>query len=221
MKKGLLLLPILLVALPVSGQLEKDPEAKKILDRFSRKATGDYPLQIRFDYIYESLPDNQKQEESGSLILDREKFRLRFGEADVYCDGTTVWNHLTIAGEVYISNADEASGDEDFFMSNPADLFTFYRENFKYQLKGEIEYEDQRYYEINLYPENLDGSYHTIKLLIGSDDSRLHSAEAFGKNGVNHTVIVRDYKPKVKTDENTFIFRPEEHPDIEIIDTRL
>jgi hypothetical protein len=126
-----------------------------------------------------------------------------------------------MAGEVYLSDAEDSQADDDFFISNPGEFFTFYQDGFKYQLKGEIEYGGQKYYEIDLYPADLNRNYHTIKLLISASDFGLYSAEALGKNGVNHTVIILEYMRKVKTDENTFVFKPGDHPDIEIIDTRF
>lgn len=221
MPRILLLTAALLTGFCASGQLRQDPEAKKILDRLASRSQGDSPLQISFEYIYESLIDKETHSETGSLILNGKRFRLRFGEADVYCDGVTLWNHLTMAGEVYVSDARETGGEDDFFLSSPADLFTFYQEGFNYQLKGEVEIRDRQYYQIYLYPMNHEKTYHTIKLLIASSDMSLHSAEALGKHGVNHKVIIREYRKKVKTDENTFVFRREDYPDLETIDTRF
>ena len=221
MYKSLYIFLALLTCVPANAQLQQDPEARKILDRFSAKAQGDYPVQMNFDYVYESLVDKETHNESGSLILKKDQFRLRFGEADIFCDGKTFWNHLTTAGEVYISDAEDSREEDEFFISNPGGFFTFYQEGFKFQLKGKTEYQDQQQYEIDLYPEDLNRSYHTIKLFIGSDDLRLYSAKALGKHGVNHTVIIREYERNVKTDENTFLFRPADHPGIEIIDTRF
>ena len=52
-----------------------------------------------------------------------------------------------MAGEVYLSDAEDSQADDGFFISNPGEFFTFYQDGFKYQLKGEIEYDDQKYYE--------------------------------------------------------------------------
>ena len=221
MHKFLILSASLLICLSASGQLQQDPEAKKILDRLSSKSQGDYPLQISFEYVYESLIDKETHSETGSLILEGKRFRLRLGEADVYCDGQTLWNHLTMAGEVYISDAREASSEDDFFLSSPGDLFTFYQEGFNYQLKDKVEIQGRYYYHIYLYPVNPEKPYHTVKLLINESALTLYSAQAMGKHGVNHTVNIREYKRKVSTNENTFVFRPENFPGLEIIDTRF
>lgn len=216
------LLFILIFAFAFQGAFsQKDPEAKKILDRISVQSRADYPIRVSFEYIYEDLMNKQTSTESGTLILEEKKFRLSIGESIVYCDGITLWNHLGSANEVYLSDAEEVGGDDEFFISNPSDLFTFYQEGFKYRLSGEIEYKGRTYVEIDIFPEDLDKNYHTVKLLIHKKEHRLYSAEAFGKHGANHTIILTDYRRKVETDDRTFIFDPEEHPGVEVVDTRL
>ena len=200
---------------------QKDPEAKKILDRVSAQSRAEYPIKVSFDYIYQDLMDNQSTTQSGTLILEQEKFRLSVGESDVFCDGATVWNYLASANEVYISDAEESSDADEFFISNPSDLFSFYNEGFKYRLTGEVEYMGQTYFDIDIFPEDLDRNYHTVKLLINKKDHRIYSAEAFGKHGANHTVILTDYQGMVSTDEKTFVFDPAGHPGIEVVDTRF
>ena len=200
---------------------QKDPEAKKILDKVSAQSQADYPIQVAFEYIYEDLMNKQTNSQSGSLIIEKNRFKLSVGESEVFCDGITTWNYLSSANEVYISDAEEGSSSDEFFISNPSDLFTFYQEGFKYRLTGEIDYMGQTLNEIDIYPEDLDKNYHTVKLLINKKTFQIYSAEAYGKGGANHTVILTNYQKKIDTDEKTFVFNPEEHPGIEVVDTRF
>jgi len=200
---------------------QKDPEAKKILDKVSARSRGEYPIQVSFEYIYEDLMDKQTTTETGTLVLEENRFKLKVGETTVYSDGKTVWNHLTSANEVYVSDAEDGSSSDDFFISDPSDLFTFYQEGFKYRLKGEIKFNNRTLHEIDIFPEDLDKNYHTVKLLIDKKDLRIYSAQAYGKQGANHTVILKDYEAGVKTDDKTFVFDPAEHPGVEVVDTRF
>lgn len=200
---------------------QQDPEAKKILDRVSARSRADFPIRVTFDYIYEDLMEQQTTTSSGSLLMDKDKYLLTLNGSVVYCDGTTLWHYLTSANEVYISDAEEGSQDDEFFISNPSDLFTFYQEGFKYRLKAEVVHDGQVYNEIDIYPADLDKNYHTVKLLINKKDDRIFSAEAFGKQAANHTVILKDYQRKVKTDEKVFVFDAGQHPGVEVVDTRF
>ena len=204
--------------LSMAGQ---DPAARKILDKLASQAQADYPVKVSFDYTYESLPENQHNSESGTLVLQQDKFRLSVGESDVFCDGKTVWNYMESVNEVYISDPEENNADDEFFLSNPSDLFTFYKEDFKYRLTRELSYEGNDCYEIDLFPNDLNKSYHTIKLLINKKDHRLLSAQALGKQGDNHTVMLKNYQKKVSVTEGTFVFNPSSHPGVEVVDTRF
>ena len=204
--------------LSLAGQ---DPAARKILDKLASQAQADYPVKVSFDYTYESLPENQHNTESGTLVLQQDKFRLSVGETDVFCDGKTVWNHMESVNEVYISDPEENNADDEFFLSNPSDLFTFYQEGFKYRLTRELSYEGNDCYEIDLFPNDLNKSYHTIKLLISKKDHRLLSAQALGKQGDNHTVMLKNYQKKVSVTESTFVFNTSSHPGVEVVDTRF
>jgi len=204
--------------LTMAGQ---DPAARKILDKLASQAQEDYPVKVSFDYTYESLPENQHNTESGTLVLQQDKFRLSVGESDVFCDGKTVWNHMESVNEVYISDPEENNADDEFFLSNPSDLFTFYQEGFKYRLTRELSYEGNDCYEIDLFPNDLNKSYHTIKLLISKKDHRLLSAQALGKQGDNHTVMLKKYQKKVSVTESTFVFNTSSHPGVEVVDTRF
>ena len=199
----------------------QDPAARKILDRAGEQARADYPLKVQFEYTFESLQDNQQNSENGTLVMQEDKFRLSVGESEIYCDGTTLWNHMESVNEVYVSDPEESSADDEFFLSNPADLFTIYEQDFKYRLTGEISREGKEYFEIDLFPNDLSKSYHTVKLLISKKDHRLYSAKALGKQGDNHSVILKDYQRKVSVTEKTFVFDPGKYPGIEIVDTRL
>jgi outer membrane lipoprotein-sorting protein len=209
------------VLIPQGMNAQKDPEAQKVLDRISSRSRADFPLKVSFEYIYRDLVEKQTGSQRGTLILEEDKYRLSLGESTVYCDGTTVWNYLSSANEVYISDAAGGEQADDFFISDPSDLFTFYQEGFKYRLSGEIEHEGRVLSEISIYPEDLDKDYHTVKLLVHEKDSRIYSAEAYGKHGMNHTVILTDYLRKVRTDEKTFVFDPADYPGVEVVDTRF
>ena len=211
---------ILLLGFGTAGA-QKDPEAKKILDRVSSRSQADYPISVSFEYVYDDLVDKKTTTQEGTLILDKDKFRLSVGESEVLCNGKTVWNFLKEANEVYISDPGGENSSDDFFINSPSDLFTFYREGFKYRLTGEVDYMDKKYWEIDIYPEDLDKNYHTVKLLIDQKNYRIYSAEAFGKGGANHTVILKDYQGRVPTSDTTFVFNPDEHPGVEIVDTRF
>jgi len=132
-----------------------------------------------------------------------------------------MWNCLKSEDEVYISDPASISEDDEFFLSNPEKLFSFYDNDFKYRLTGEVNHLGTDYYQIDLFPFDLNKSYHTITLLIQQGNYHLYSLGTRGKQGVNHTITITNYQAKYKTTGDTFSFNPSQYPDFEVIDTRL
>ena len=178
-------------------------------------------MKIAFEYVYESLIDKETFTDSGELIIDGNKYHLLINESEIFCDGETLWNHVVSAGEVYVSNPENAGATDEFFLNNPENLFSFYDDDFKYRLTGEISYMDEEYYQVDLFPKDLNKTYHTINMLINKKDYRLYSLGMRGKQGVNHTIIILKYNPNYKVRKDEFIFDSTRYPEVEIIDTRL
>ena len=200
---------------------QQDPAAKSLLDKFTDRAESSYPVEIHFNYTYESQADDESRSETGTVLINKERFRLKMNSMEVYCDGVTFWNFLPQQNEVYISDPEDASGQDDFLLSDPSRIFTFYDENFKYRYNGEGQADGTAVYEIDLFPFDLEKPYHTIRLRINTDSYQLVSIQTFEKQGVIHTISVTGYSTDKNLNEEAFVFHPELYPDIEIVDTRF
>ena len=220
MRRGSIITFLLFITfLQASGQ--QDPEAKKILDEFTRKAQASYPVRIEFQISSESLMDQSSWSKEGTLILDNTKYFLHLEDSRIYCDGITMWHHVVSAEEVYISDPGNTGSEEDLFMGKPQDLFTFYERDFKFRYTDVVEFEGKKYHHIDLFPKDLNEQYHTITLIIGQSDHQLFSIQTKGKAGLIQTIRINSYEKQVKTTVDTFQFNASQHPDVEEIDTRL
>ena len=220
MKTGfaIIFLPFLSL-LTISGQ--QDPEAKKILDEFTRKAKASYPISIEFQISSESLIDHSTWSKEGELILDGAKYFLQLEDSRIYCDGITLWHHVVSAEEVYISDPENTGSEEDLFLGKPQDLFTFYERDFKFRYTDEVEIDGKKFHHIDLFPKDLNKHYHTITLIISESDSQLYSIQTKGAGGLIQTIQFHNYQKNVKTTKDTFQFNASQHPEAEEIDTRL
>jgi len=220
MKKGLSIVILLSASfLCIFGQ--QDPEAKKILDEFTRKAQASYPVRIEFQISSESMMDQSTWSKQGVLILENSKYFLHLEDSRIYCDGITLWHHIVSAEEVYISDPGNTGSEEDLFLGNPQDLFTFYERDFKFRYSDEVDIQGEKYHHIDLFPADLNKYYHTITLIISESEHQLHSIQTKGKDGLIQSVQIKNYEKKVKTTKETFQFNASQHPDVEEIDTRL
>ena len=75
-------------------------------------------------------------------------------------------------------------------------------------------------YIIDLYPEDIKNEILRVRLSIGKTLLNLNSLEYKRRDGIIITVHVKEYDLKVKPDSDTFIFQPDKHKGVEIIDMR-
>ncbi len=198
-----------------------DPQAKKILDRFSENAKNDFPVLATFDYHFRSAMDKSSSQTTGELIMDSNRYRLLFGNVKRYCNGDLLWNFNTEVNEVYISEPPDSATGEDIFFSNPGRIFDLYKSGYKYRLAGEKVSDQGNFFEVELYPEDLSKTYHTIEIIIHQETYHPHAVSLFQKNGDRYSVVFTRYSTRVSVSPGNFVFKPEKHPGAEIIDLRL
>lgn len=201
----------LLIAIKAYGQ--NDPEATKILDRFSATALGAPSVSMKFHLITTDQMENTNDTLTGSLILSKDKYKLDLPDNSIWFNGETSWSYLPAEKEVTITKADKK---DNSFQNRPSAIFTMYNSGYKSKL---IE-ERSSYFIIDLYPEDIKSDLLRIRLSIGKSLMDLISLEYKKRDGILITLKVDEYNLKVKTDKNTFVFKPVNIKEVEVIDMR-
>ncbi len=221
MKNILLIITLLFSSLSGFSQFElnKDPEAKKILDALSKKTKSFNSLRFKFDYIVENKQNNYKETHKGYAFLKDTKYKIIIPGTEIFSDGITVWTYMKASNEITIT---EPGPDEESIF-NPAKLFTIYESGYKYLLIGEEIVNKTSYNIIDLFPEEIDESpYSKIRIKINKSKNEIYAVETYGKSGLNNYLTVIEIKPDVKLTEKLFTFDKTKYPtDIEIIDMRF
>ncbi len=221
MKKIQILILIFIFSLSfVSAQVEltKDPAAKKILDAVSEKVSLSKGVRIKFLYTTDNRQNNYHDTQKGYIFLEGQKFKVIIPKTEIISDGKSVWTYMKEDNEVTISEADTS----EVSIFNPAKLFTAYKHGYKYLLIGEETIENNKYYVIDLYPEDTENSpYSIIRLKTNKTSNEIYSLKTSGKSGVDYTFKVTEYKSNVSFPESLFKFDKLKYPSgIEITDMR-
>jgi outer membrane lipoprotein-sorting protein len=215
MKLTLLLIPFLVISIILKAQ--QDPEAKKILDQVSVKAKNNQTIQSDFELAIDNKRENKTSKSKGSVRVKGEKYYMESMGTQVYFDGKTLWSYMTDINEVNITSPDSANED---FIENPSKIFSFYDRDFKYHLVGETKLDEGWMYEIDLFPKNLNQPYSRIKIFVNRDTYDLFMVKAVSKEGIDYSAYLRNTKYNVPMSDDIFIFQPEKHKGIEIVDMR-
>jgi outer membrane lipoprotein-sorting protein len=204
---------LFLTLIPLNAIAQNDQEAISILDRFADKAFKAPSVSMKFELITLNQTDKTKDSLAGSIILNKDKYKLDLPDNIVWFNGETSWSYLPAEKEVTITKADKK---DNSFQSRPSLVFSMYKKGYKSRLVDE----KADSYLIDLYPEDIKGDLLRVRLKIGKPHLDLISLEYKRRDGVIITLRVNEYNLNVKPDAGTFIFNPEKFKDAEVIDMR-
>lgn len=211
--KSLILHILFLLCLISNNYGQKDPEATKILDRFSETAQKAPSVSMKFVLITNDQMEKTIDSLKGTVILSKDKYRLDLPDNTIWFNGVTSWSYLPAEKEVTITKPDKK---DNSFQSRPSAIFSIYKNGYKSRL---IE-ETSDSYIIDLYPEDIKSDLIRIRLKIGKQATNLVSLEYKKKDGVTITLIVKKYDLKQEPSKDEFTFQPSKYKDVEINDIR-
>jgi outer membrane lipoprotein carrier protein len=147
--KRIVFLAMALVSISLSGFTQSnDPAAKKILDAVSARFKSFKSVLASFTYTVENAAGKMLSTKKGTVTMKGTKYRISFGEQEIWCDGKTVWNYDKNSNEVTVNKVDAASG-----AITPQKLFTdFYDKDFLYKLNGDKQEGSKTLQEIEMTP---------------------------------------------------------------------
>jgi outer membrane lipoprotein carrier protein len=215
-KKNIVL--ILLLVVSGSSFSQQDPEAKKILEMFSKKTKSFHAYQAKFTIIDENRQNQEKSENKGTLLVKGDKYKIELDKTEIYYDGQFIYNYIPASNEVSISKPGKKS--DDIFANNPSKLFNIISSEYKYQYLGNLTEKGHNCYEVDLYPNDLKKKYSIIKLLIDIDKLELVSAKLIMKSGTNYIVQIDTFNGQATATEADFVFNIQAHKGIEVVDLR-
>ncbi len=185
----------LLLTVFLSGTiLAQDEEAaKSVLDKASSTMSAYQNLSMDFDYVLDNKAEDVKQEMSGDVILEGEKYVVNlFGSTQIY-DGSRTYTIIPENEEVNISESDL---DEDNAFT-PSKFYSFYKSGYTYSM-GELQQVNGKKIQfINLIP--IDTNSEISNILVGIDIKNNHIYQVI-EIGVNETRTILTAK-NIKTNQ--------------------
>jgi outer membrane lipoprotein-sorting protein len=191
-----------------------DTKAKSILDKTSEKTRSYQSISATFEFTMQNDEAGLKETTNGTLILQKEKYKLSFNGIDIYSDGKTQTTYMSAAQE---ANITEAGSDEESI--NPATIFTIYEKGYKNTYLGEFTNGQKKTYKIELTPTE---TKEFSRLIIEIDQAtyQILNAKMFGKEGNIYIIKVLTMVTNKTYDPSTFVFDTKKNPKVEVIDMR-
>jgi outer membrane lipoprotein-sorting protein len=180
-----ILFALLLLTINATGQ--NDPQAIKVLDKFSSTAMAAPSVTMKFLLINTDQMANTRDTLEGSVILSKNSYKLDLPDNIIWYNGETSWSYLPAEKEVTVTKPDK---NDDSFQSRPSSLFTMYKSGYKNRL---IE-ERSDSYIIDLYPEDIQSDLVRVRLNIANPSLNLRSFEYKRRDGITIDIIIKVLK---------------------------
>jgi outer membrane lipoprotein-sorting protein len=193
------------------------PLGKDLVKSFSEKMKAYETIQATFSFTLENLQEGFSDTHKGKLRFNGNKYFLELMGMEVYYDGTTKWQFIPDANEVTVSAPTSLNGG---FLDDPTQIFRDYEQDFKSRFIGETIEKGVAHYEVDLYPKDLSEPYSLIKIVFKKQNLDPVSIKYQSKDGINYIIKVSKFKPNVPVKDEDFVFEPNKHKGIEIVDLR-
>jgi len=211
MRNPCLLITLSVITLTLAGQ--NDPQAVKILDKFSSTATSAPSVSMKFLLINIDQLADTRDTTAGSVILSKNSYMLDLQDNIIWFNGETSWSYLPAEKEVTITVPDK---NDNSFQSRPSLIFTMYKKGYKSRL---IEERGDSYL-IDLYPEDINSDLIRVRLLISKPALSLLSFEYKQRDGMTLFILIKEYSLKQIPEAGMFTYKPEKYSGVDIIDMR-
>ncbi len=204
---------IILLAISVSAAGQNDPQAVKILDRFSSTATSAPSVSMKFLLVNIDQLADTRDTTKGSVMISKNNYRLDLPDNIIWFNGETSWSYLPAEKEVTITVPDK---NDDSFQSRPSLIFTMYKKGYRSRLVEER----TDSYLIDLYPDDVKSDLVRVRLHIDKSSLSLRSFEYKQRDGMTMFIIIEDYSLKQVPEPGMFTFATEKFKGVEVIDMR-
>lgn len=183
--------------------------AMKLLDDVSKNIASYNNLSFDFSYVLENRQEKIKQETSGSVTLEGNRYKLMYLGAEQLFDGEKTYTIIPENEEITINGAEEDGG----LGINPTELLNFYKEGYDYQwdIKQNIFGRPIQFVKLIPSDENKDISY----LLLGVDilNKTIYRLIEIGSNSTRTTLTLSNQITNINLAEDFFKFDASRYPD--------
>lgn len=193
---------VFIVLISLDSFSQNGGEAKKILDEVSQKMSSYKNIFVDFDYVLDNKEEDVRQELSGDVLLQGEKYMVNlFGSTQIF-DGNKTYTIIPENEEVNVSNADI----DDKNLVTPSKFYSFYKSGYSFYMGEKKKIKGKKIQFVKLVP--MDSNSEVNSVLVGVDTSSMHIYQVIenGKNGTNTILTAKKIKTNQDLASNLFSF---------------
>jgi len=190
--------------------MAQDAAAKSTLDNASANMRSYKNISMDFDYILDNEAEDVKQEMSGDLLLEGEKYLVNlFGSTQIF-DGSKTYTIIPENEEVNINDADI---DEDNTFT-PSKFYSFYETGYTYGMAELKTVNGKKVQFVKLTP--IDTNSEVSSILVGIDvkTNHIYQIIEIGTNQTRTILTAKNIKTNQQIDGSVFAFDEKKYEDL-------
>lgn len=207
MKIFLLILSIIISFL---GQAQSSSsEAQIILDKVSDKVNSYESMILKFRYVLENTEENIRQETSGDITLEGEKYILNILGITRLYNGESLFTISPEDEEVTISSNNTTEENT----ITPSELLSFYKDGYTYDMDIAQNINGRKIQYIKLTPIDSNSEIKYVLLGIDLNTKHVYKLIEIGSNDTKTTLTINSFKTNQNLSKKLFKFDPTKYSD--------
>ena len=184
--------------------------AKSILDKASNTMSAYTNLSMDFDYVLDKKAEDVKQEMSGDVLLQGEKYVVNlFGSTQIF-DGSKTYTIIPENEEVNISDAD--ADEENTF--TPSKFYSFYESGYSYSMDELKMVNGKKIQFVKLIPIDTNSEINRILVGIDTKTNHIYQIIEIGANQTRTILTAKNIKTNQEIDGNVFAFDEKKYEEL-------
>lgn len=202
---------ILIVMFCFNGAIaQTDMAAKSTLDKASATMRAYENISMDFDYVLDNKAEDVKQEMSGDVLLEGEKYMVNlFGSTQIF-DGSKTYTIIPENEEV---NVNEADVDEDNSFT-PSKFYSFYESGYSYEMDELKQVNGKKVQFVRLTPIDTNSEISSILVGIDTKSNHIYQIIEIGTNQTRTILTAKNIKTNQQIDASVFAFDEKKYEDL-------
>lgn len=189
---------------------QNEATAKSILDKASNTMSAYSNLSMDFDYVLDNKAEDVKQEMSGDVVLEGEKYVVNlFGSTQIF-DGSKTYTIIPENEEVNISDAD--LDEENTF--TPSKFYSFYKSGYTYSMGELKQINGKKIQFIDLTPIDTNSEISNIQVGIDTKTNHIYQVIEIGVNQTRTILTAKNIKTNQQINGSVFAFDQKKYEEL-------
>lgn len=189
MKQYVFFLVFFSFGLFVFGQKSSD-EGESLLLEVSEKLKSYKNIYIEFSHTFANESADIRQETSGNVTLEGNKYHLNYMGTEQIFDGENLNMIVHEDEEIIVQKETE----EDNGLITPSKMFTFYEKGFSYKMDVADRLDGLTIQYVELIPKDRNSEIMNVKVGVDIDSKHIYNVIETGKNGTMTEMTVTNFK---------------------------